>query len=50
MVIVLEAAGLPVTQGAVDVIVTVTASLFPSVDEVKFALLIPAASPLTLHW
>ena len=47
---VLEVAGLPVTQGAVDVIATVTASLFWSVDDVKFALLVPAAIPLTLHW
>jgi hypothetical protein len=50
IVIVLETAGLPVTQGAFDVIVTVTASLLLSADDVKFILLIPTGIPLTLHW
>jgi hypothetical protein len=50
IVIVLETAGLPVTHGAFEVIVTVTASLLLSVDDEKFALLIPTGSPLTLHW
>jgi hypothetical protein len=50
IVIVLEVAGLPVTQGAFDDIVTVTASLLSSVDDVKTALLIPTGVPLTLHW
>jgi hypothetical protein len=50
IVTILEVAGLPVTQGAVEVIVTVTASLLTSVDVVKIALLVPAGSPFTLHW
>jgi hypothetical protein len=45
----LEVAGLPVVHVIEEVIATVTASLFASVEEVKIGLFVPAFTPLTLH-
>ena len=49
MVIWLDAAGLPVAQGALDVSTQVITSLFVGAKE-KAGLLVPAFVPFTFHW
>ena len=49
MVTVLDVAGLPVAQVALDVSMHVTASLFTG-TYVNEALFVPALVPLTFHW
>ena len=50
MLSVLEVAGLPVAQVALDVTMHVTASLLFSVVVVKVVELVPAFTPFTCHW
>ena len=50
IVIPFDVAGEPVKHGvALEVITTVTTSLFANVVEVKVALLVPTFNPLILH-
>ena len=49
VVILLEDAGDPVTQVAVDVITTVTTSLFAKAVVVNVVLLVPTLFPLSFH-
>jgi len=49
VVILLEVAGEPVTQVAVDVITTVTTSLFAKAVVVNVVLLVPTLFPLSFH-
>jgi hypothetical protein len=50
MVMALEVAVLVVAQGEVEVITTLTTSLFESVADVNVGLFIPTFVELTLHW
>lgn len=44
-----EVAGLPETQGKLEVITHVTTSLLVKVDEVNVVLLVPTLLPFTFH-
>jgi hypothetical protein len=50
IVMALDISVLGKAQGAVEVIITVTTSLFASVAEVKVELFVPTFALLTLHW